>query len=122
MKTLNPVLQAHLDEGTTTLAWCWRITRADGVTFGFTDHDRDLTVAGLVHAARTGLEAAEAPQRFIWRGGRTEPYRTEARPAPVNYGCLPALWNPADHGGQVPRLEVRAAVAHTGLKLREVRR
>ncbi|WP_135227507.1 inorganic diphosphatase [Deinococcus fonticola] len=40
---------------------------------------------------------AGTAQRFIWRGGRTEPYRTEARPAPVNYGCLPALWNPADH-------------------------
>ena len=26
-----PALQSHLDEGTTTLAWCWRITRADGV-------------------------------------------------------------------------------------------
>lgn len=24
----------------------------------------------------------------------------------------PMIWNPADHGGQVPRLEVRAAVAH----------
>ena len=32
MKTLVPGLQAHLDEGTTTLAWCWRIARADGVT------------------------------------------------------------------------------------------
>ncbi len=38
MKSLPPALQAHLDDGTTTLAWCWRITRADGVTFGFTDH------------------------------------------------------------------------------------
>jgi hypothetical protein len=24
MKALSPALQAHLDEGTTTLAWCWR--------------------------------------------------------------------------------------------------
>ena len=30
MKALPAVLQAHLDEGTTTLAWCWRITRATG--------------------------------------------------------------------------------------------
>ena len=28
MKSLSAGLQAHLDEGTTTLAWCWRITRA----------------------------------------------------------------------------------------------
>ena len=46
MKTLAPALLAHLDEGTTTLAWCWRISRADGVTFGFTDHDRTLTFDG----------------------------------------------------------------------------
>ena len=30
MKTLAPGLQAHLDTGATTLAWCWKITRADG--------------------------------------------------------------------------------------------
>jgi len=30
MKSMNPELQAHLDEGTTTLAWCWRISRATG--------------------------------------------------------------------------------------------
>jgi hypothetical protein len=48
MKSLNPALQAHLDEGTTTLAWCWRITRADGVTFGFTDHDRTLSLVTSV--------------------------------------------------------------------------
>ena len=32
MKNLDPALQSHLDEGTTTLAWCWRITRADGTS------------------------------------------------------------------------------------------
>jgi uncharacterized phage protein (TIGR02218 family) len=30
MKTLSPALQAHLDEGTTTLAWCWKITPVRG--------------------------------------------------------------------------------------------
>ncbi|MCA3446831.1 MAG: DUF2163 domain-containing protein, partial [Rhodobacter sp.] len=30
MKSLPATLQAHLDDGTTTVAWCWRITRADG--------------------------------------------------------------------------------------------
>jgi hypothetical protein len=43
MKTLSPALQAHLDDGTTTLSWCWRISRADGVALGFTDHDRALS-------------------------------------------------------------------------------
>lgn len=35
-------------------------------------------------------------ERFIWREGRLDPYRTEPHPAPVNYGCLPGILNPAD--------------------------
>ena len=59
MKSLDPNFQAHLDEGTTTLAWCWRITRADGVTFGFTDHDRTLTFEGTDFEPESGLTASE---------------------------------------------------------------
>jgi uncharacterized phage protein (TIGR02218 family) len=59
MKALPPALQAHLDEGTTTLAWCWRITRADGVVFGFTDHDRTLSFDGTVFEPESGLTASE---------------------------------------------------------------
>jgi uncharacterized phage protein (TIGR02218 family) len=59
MKALSPALQAHLDEGTTTLAWCWRITRADGVTFGFTDHDRTLSFDGTAFEPESGLTASE---------------------------------------------------------------
>ncbi|PYE86922.1 DUF2163 domain-containing protein [Phyllobacterium leguminum] len=59
MKTLPPGLQAHLDSGATTLAWCWRIIRADGTTMGFTDHDRDLTFDGTVFAAATGFTTSE---------------------------------------------------------------
>lgn len=39
----------------TTLALCWRIERRDGVTIGLTDHDRDLEIDGLVHAAAPGM-------------------------------------------------------------------
>ncbi|WP_418260035.1 DUF2163 domain-containing protein [Fuscovulum blasticum] len=59
MKSLNAAVQAHLDEGTTTLAWCWRITRADGVTFGFTDHDRTLSFDGTEFEPESGLTASE---------------------------------------------------------------
>ena len=59
MKQIDPALQAHLDEGTTTLAWCWRITRADGVAFGFTDHDRTLTFAGTEFEPESGFAASE---------------------------------------------------------------
>ena len=59
MKALPPALQAHLSEGTTSLAWCWRITRADGVTFGFTDHDRTLVFDGTAFEPESGLVASE---------------------------------------------------------------
>ncbi len=59
MKSLSPALQAHLEAGTTTLAWCWRITRSDEVTFGFTDHDRTLTFDGTEFEPESGLTASE---------------------------------------------------------------
>ena len=59
MKPLSPALQAHLIEGTTTLAWCWRITRADGVSFGFTDHDRALSLIGTTFEPESGFTASE---------------------------------------------------------------
>lgn len=59
MKNLSPALQVHLDNGTTTLSWCWRLTRADGVVFGFTDHDRALAFNGTVFEPETGLTASE---------------------------------------------------------------
>ena len=59
MKTLPAGLQAHLDSGATTLAWCWRIERADGAVFGFTDHDRPLAFAGTDFEPESGFAASE---------------------------------------------------------------
>lgn len=59
MKSLSPQLQAHLDAGTTTLSWCWRITRTDGGVFGFTDHDRTLYLIGTEFEPESGLTASE---------------------------------------------------------------
>ncbi|PRY23538.1 putative phage protein (TIGR02218 family) [Aliiruegeria haliotis] len=59
MKALGTALQAHLDDGTTTLAWCWRITRSDGVVLGFTDHDRDLAFDGTGFEPESGFAASE---------------------------------------------------------------
>ena len=59
MKSLSPALQAHLIEGTTTVSWCWRISRTDGVTLGFTDHDRVLTFDGTNFEPESGFAASE---------------------------------------------------------------
>jgi len=59
MKTLPATLQTHLDSGTTTLAWCWRLSRNDGQVFGFTDHDLALTFDGTTFAPASGFTASE---------------------------------------------------------------
>ena len=59
MKSLPATLQAHLDGGATTLCWCWRLIRRDGVVLGFTDHDRPLSFDGTKFEASTGFTASE---------------------------------------------------------------
>jgi uncharacterized phage protein (TIGR02218 family) len=60
MKTFSPALAAHLAGGVTTLCTCWRITRADGVVLGFTDHDRVIAFDGVAHEPESGLDASDA--------------------------------------------------------------
>ena len=59
MKNLSPALQEHLNDGTTTLSWCWRISRSDGVALGFTDHDRALSFDGTMFEPESGFAASE---------------------------------------------------------------
>jgi uncharacterized phage protein (TIGR02218 family) len=59
MKVLPTGMQTHLDSGATTLCWCWRLTRRDATTLGFTDHDRDLTFDGTTFEAAAGFSASE---------------------------------------------------------------
>jgi uncharacterized phage protein (TIGR02218 family) len=46
---------AMLDGELTTLAFCWRLERRDGVALGFTSHDRDLAIGGLRYRAAPGM-------------------------------------------------------------------
>lgn len=39
----------------TGLAFCWRLTRQDGVRLGFTSHDRDMWAEGQLYRATPGL-------------------------------------------------------------------
>lgn len=64
MRAIAAGLQAKLDSDATTLAQCWIVRRRDGVVLGFTDHDRDLPVDGVICRAGTGFMASEATQRF----------------------------------------------------------
>lgn len=49
-----------LATGSTRLCRCYRVTRADGRVYAFTDHDDDLTFDGLSWIAGAALEASEA--------------------------------------------------------------
>ncbi len=58
---MTPWLQPEL----TTLAFIWRLDRADGVALGFTSHDRDLVVAGFRYRATPGM----VPSAIEWSDG-----------------------------------------------------
>lgn len=45
-----------LREEVVTLAWCWRLSRRDGVVIGLTSHDRDLTIGGIRFRAAPGMK------------------------------------------------------------------
>ncbi|MEX3015895.1 DUF2163 domain-containing protein [Gymnodinialimonas hymeniacidonis] len=55
-------LDEHLKSGTTGVSRCWRVTRSDGESYGFTDHDCDLDFDGTTFRAGTGLSAAALSQ------------------------------------------------------------
>lgn len=58
-KVLPAGLQTHLDSGTTTLCFCWRVTRPDATVQGFTNHDVDLVFEGTTFLAASGFTASE---------------------------------------------------------------
>jgi uncharacterized phage protein (TIGR02218 family) len=55
-------LDAHLATGLTTVCRCWVIRRADGMTQGFTDHDRPIEFDDIGFKADAGLTAAALQQ------------------------------------------------------------
>jgi uncharacterized phage protein (TIGR02218 family) len=64
MRTIPPALQDKLNSGVTSLCRCWFITRADGVRQGFTDHDEDVMIDGVVCRAGSGLTGSEVTQKL----------------------------------------------------------
>ena len=59
MKTLPANLATHVSTRQTTLATALKITRTDDTVFGFTSHDRDDTVSGVVYSANPGLDVSD---------------------------------------------------------------
>jgi uncharacterized phage protein (TIGR02218 family) len=55
MQTLTTAFADHLAQEVTTLATCWSITRKDGFTLYFTDHDKDIIVGGHRYEAADSM-------------------------------------------------------------------
>lgn len=72
MRTIPPILAARLAAGGTQTAHAWILRRADGAVFGFTDHDSDLTVEGVVCRAATGLDAKDMTSELGMAAGGGE--------------------------------------------------
>lgn len=51
-------MRVFFDRELDTVATFWRVYRRDGVTLGFTSHDRDLTFGGILHRAAPGMAPA----------------------------------------------------------------
>lgn len=51
-----------LERPLTAIALCWRLVRPDGVALGFTSHDRDIRLNGLLFRSKPGMTPSAASQ------------------------------------------------------------
>ncbi len=56
MKSISTALQQHLQQEVTSLAYCWKLTREDGVALGFTTHDQPISYDGLSYEPASGFD------------------------------------------------------------------
>lgn len=57
MRNIPTELTARIESGAAMLCHAWIVRRADGVMMGFTDHDGDLAVEGVICRAASGWTA-----------------------------------------------------------------
>lgn len=55
MKSISPALEAHLKSTPTTVCVMWKIRRADGQLFTYTEHDKDVTYDDVVYKSTGGF-------------------------------------------------------------------
>ena len=84
MRDIPEDMAARIESGAATLCHVWRLSRVDGLELGFTDHDRDLTVDGVVCRAASGWmagagesETGPAAGTFVASGGLDDAALTE---------------------------------------------
>ena len=87
-----------LERDLATIALCWRLERRDGVALGFTTHDRDLAIGGLVYRAAPGMlpsaisALGRVRRRYARRQGRADQRRDQRAPtSPPGAGTARAV-------------------------------
>lgn len=60
MRTISETMASALAQGAAKLCHVWLVERRDGVTLGFTDHDRALAFLGVTCQAQSGFTAGAA--------------------------------------------------------------
>lgn len=60
MRDIPEEMAARIESGAATLCHAWIVERADEARLGFTDHDRDLSVDGVVCRAASGWSQGAA--------------------------------------------------------------
>jgi uncharacterized phage protein (TIGR02218 family) len=60
MKTLDSTFANSLTNSSLTLAWCWLITRIDGLMLGFTSLDVPIAIDNVTYRPFTGFDAGAA--------------------------------------------------------------
>lgn len=60
MREMPEEMAARIESGAAMLCHAWVVERHDGERFGFTDHDRDLEIEGVVCRAGSGWTAGAA--------------------------------------------------------------
>jgi len=60
MRNIPEEMAARVESGAATLCHAWVLTTSDGEVQGFTDHDRELTLDGVVCRAASGWTAGVA--------------------------------------------------------------
>jgi len=70
MKQISEELSAALAGEALTLCLCWRLTRADGLVIGVTEHDRALLVEGVTYEPGAAVEAGRFTQSAGLKPGR----------------------------------------------------
>ena len=96
-----------------TVALAWTLARTDGVTIGLTDHDRDLTLDGLVHRAAPGMTPTAIARREGVEADTTEAAGALTAAAIGEADLLAGRWDGA-------RVRVRAVDWSTGATLAEL--